>query len=95
MIASEMKRVSTEKISEFVKRAISMLIQNQVSDTLILSSYKINTVVKNHLGKDFKVERIGRCLAKIAKQNKLKRIHTKIPKYELRKSKFRGFQNPD
>jgi hypothetical protein len=90
-----MEKASSETIGMFVKRAINLLLQNQISDTLILSSYKISTVLKTYFGKDFKVEQIGRCLARIAKQNKMKKMSTRIPKYELRKSKFREFQLAD
>jgi hypothetical protein len=47
------------------------------------------------MGVEFKIDRIGRALARIAKQNKLKKIATKIPKYEIKVSKFRGFVLPD
>jgi hypothetical protein len=69
--------------------------QKQISETLILSSYKINTVLKTYMGVEFKIDKIGRALAKIAKQNKLKKIPTKIPKYEMRVTKFKGFVLPD
>jgi uncharacterized membrane protein YheB (UPF0754 family) len=89
------KDVSQETITDFVKKAVNLLLQKQISETMILSSYKINTVLKNYMGVEFKIDRIGRSLARLAKQNKLKRIPTKIPKYELRVSKFKGFQLPD
>jgi hypothetical protein len=95
MAVVAMRKDTSESIRPFVVRAIDSLIRNQISDTLILSSYKINTVIKNNFGKDFKVEVVGRCLARIAKQNQLKRIHTRIPKYELGKSKFNAFHLPD
>jgi hypothetical protein len=95
MLAPPLKKESSETIRPFVDKAIFMLIKNQISDTLILSSYKINTVIKNNFGKDFKVEVVGRCLARIAKQNQLRRISTRIPKYELGKSKFHAFRLPD
>lgn len=85
------KKDSTKSVWPFVTQAIDTLVKNQISDTLILSSYKINTVIKNYFGKNFKAEVVGRCLARLAKHNSLKRIKTRIPKYELRKSNFSKF----
>ena len=86
---------SQETILEFVKRAINMLLDNQISDTLILSSHKINSILKDRFGVNFKIDRIGRTLSKIAKQQELKRISTRIPKYELKASRFKRFRLPD
>ncbi len=86
---------SQETIMEFVKRAINLLLDNQISDTLILSSHKINSILKDKCGCNFKIDRIGRALSKLAKQQQLKRITTRIPKYELRPSKFKRFRLPD
>jgi hypothetical protein len=86
---------TAETISTFVKQAIDMLVKKQVSETVILSSYKINTVLKNFFGREFKVDRIGRALARIAKNNKLKRISTRIPKYIVRTTKFKSLALPD
>jgi uncharacterized membrane protein YheB (UPF0754 family) len=91
----QLKEIDQEMIGDFVKKAITLLLSKQISETVILSSYKISTVLKNYFGVELKVDRIGRSLARLAKQNKLRRISTKIPKYELRLSKFRGFQLPD
>ncbi len=89
------KTASQETIMEFVKRAINLLLDNQISDTLILSSHKINSVLKDKCGVNFKIDRIGRALSKIAKQQQLKRISTRIPKYELKASRFKRFRLPD
>jgi hypothetical protein len=89
------QNTKAEGLNTFVHRAINLLMQNQISETLILSSYKISTVMKNYFGMDYKTEQIGRYLARIAKEHKLKKISTKIPKYELKKSKFRQFKLPD
>ena len=83
--------VPKEKLSEFVKQAINLLLEGQVSETLILSSYKIKTVLNQRLGKNFKVDRVGRCLASIAKQKKLEKLNTRVPKYVLLKSEFDPF----
>lgn len=83
--------VSTETLAEFVKRAINLLMEGQVSETLILSSYKINSVLQRKLGKNFKIDRIGRTLARIARQKELKKLSTRVPKYILHKSEFTKF----
>jgi len=44
-------------------------------------------VLKDNYGVDIKVDRIGRILSSVAKNNKLKRLGTQIPKYKLQKSK--------
>lgn len=85
------KSVSQETLAEFVKRAINLLMEGQVSETLILSSYKINTVLQQRFGKNYKVDRIGRALSRIAKQKELKKLSTRVPKYVLQKSKFEKF----
>jgi hypothetical protein len=87
--------VPKEKLADFVKQAIFLLFEGQVSDTLILSSYKISTVLKQKLGKSFKIDRIGRSLARIAKQKKLKKLATRVPKYEIRKSEIEKFNLTD
>ena len=94
MSSDAMKKVTPEVLGPYVNRAIGHLIRNQMSDTLILSSYKLNTVMKNYFGQEFKVEQIGRYLARVAKQHKLKKIGTKIPKYELKKNKYIAFDAP-
>ncbi|MHA1647932.1 MAG: hypothetical protein ACTSVL_10200 [Promethearchaeota archaeon] len=88
----EISKISSEGLMDFVKRAINLLMEGQVSETFILSSYKINTVLKQRFGKDFKVDRIGRALSRLAKQNELKKLKTRVPKYELKKSSFKKFE---
>ncbi len=70
-------------LRDVVVEAVDFLVENQRSETLILSSYKINTVFKTHLGVDFRVDRIGRALSRFAKKQKLERLSTNIPKYKL------------
>ena len=84
-------RTSNEGLVENVKKAIEILLESQISDTLILSSYKISTVIENRIGKQYKTEMVGRKLARIAKQLQLPRLSTRIPKYKLSKSNFDGF----
>jgi hypothetical protein len=74
-----------EEMKAWVLRSMRLLLEGQVSDTLILSSHKINTVLTQKLGVNLKIDRIGRYLAKFARENKLKRLSTKIPKYEIKR----------
>lgn len=83
--------VSSETLTEFIQRAINLLMEGQVSETLIISSYKINTVLQQKLGKNVKIDRIGRALARLAKQKELKKLSTRVPKYVLKKSEFTRF----
>ena len=80
-----------EGLVDNVKKAIGILLENQISDTLVLSSYKLSTVMENYLGKKYKTEMVGRKLARIAKKLKLPRLETRIPKYKLSKKEFDGF----
>lgn len=90
-MAAQRNEQRSEEILRNVCRAINLLMENQISDTIILSSYKISTVMKNYFGTEYKTELIGRKLAKLAKQNNLQRLTTRIPKYELHKSNFVPF----
>jgi len=82
-------------LREFLVEAIDFLVDKQVSETLILSSYKINTVFKTHFGVNFRVDRIGRALSRFAKKKKLERLGTNIPKYKLIVSKYLANKNKD
>ena len=81
-----------ETLINLVKQGIEMLAERNISDVVILSSYKINSVLKDNYGVDIKVDRIGRVLSSVAKNNKLKRLGTNIPKYKLQISKVAGLQ---
>jgi hypothetical protein len=72
-----------ESIINLVKQAIEMLCEKNVSSVVILSSYKINSVLKENFGINIRVDRIGRILSRVAKRNQLKRLKTNIPKYKL------------
>jgi len=72
-----------ENIIHFVKQAIEMLCEKNISNVVILSSYKINSVLKENFGINVRVDRIGRILSNLAKRNQLKRLRTNIPKYKL------------
>ena len=81
-----------ETLINLVKQGIEMLAERNISNMLILSSYKINSVLKDNYGMDIKVDRIGRILSLVAKKNQLKRLETQIPKYKLQISKVSGLQ---
>ena len=72
-----------DSIINLVRQAIEMLCDKNISSVVILSSYKINSVLKENFGIDIRVDRIGRILSNLAKRNKLKRLKTNIPKYKL------------
>jgi len=78
---------SKESLIKLVKKAIELLCEKNISSIVILSSYKINSVLKESYGVNIKVDKIGRILSKIAKLNELKRLNTNIPKYKLKISK--------
>lgn len=83
----EPKVENRESLIKLIKKAIELLAEKNVSQTVILSSYKINSVLKEYFGIDIKVDKIGRILSKVAKLNELKRLNTNIPKYKLHISK--------
>ena len=72
-----------DTLVSLVRRAIELLCEKNISKVVILSSYKINSVMKENFGVNIKVDRVGRILGKIAKLNELKRLSTNIPKYKL------------
>ncbi len=81
-----------ETLINLVKQGIEMLAERNISEIVVLSSYKINSVLKDNYGIDVKVDRIGRILSTVAKNNHLKRLNTNIPKYKLQISKVSGLQ---
>jgi hypothetical protein len=81
-----------ERLIQLVRRAIELLCEKNISSVVILSSYKINAVLRESFGVDIKVDKIGRVLSKIAKLNQLKRLNTNIPKYKLQISKASHLQ---
>lgn len=78
------QNLEKEKLVLLIKKAIELLCEKNISDVVILSSYKINSVLKEQYGLNIKVDRIGRILSNIAKRNQLKRLSTSIPKYKLK-----------
>jgi len=81
-----------ENLISLVKRAIELLCEKNISQVVVLSSYKINSILKDNYGVNIKVDRVGRVLSKIAKLNQLKRLSTNIPKYKLNVSKVSSLQ---
>jgi len=81
-----------ETLIRLVKKGIELLCEKNISSVVILSSYKINSVLKENFGVDIKVDKIGRVLGKIAKLNQLKRLNTNIPKYKLQISRVSSLQ---
>jgi len=73
-----------ETILKLVKQAIERLCEKNISEVVILSSYKINSVLRENYGIDIRVDRIGRILSGLAERNQLKRLNTNIPKYKLK-----------
>ena len=82
------KEIDKDHLLDYIKKAIELLCEKNISDLVILSSYKINSVLKENYGIDIKVDKIGRILSNIAKLNQLKRLNTNIPKYKLKISNF-------
>ena len=81
-----------DSLIRLVRKAIELLADKNVSQMLILSSYKINSVLKENFGVRIKVDIIGRILSRIAKLNQLKRLNTNIPKYRLNVSKVSSLE---
>ncbi len=82
------KDFDKDSLLDFVKQAIKLLCDKNISQVVILSSYKINSVLKENFGIYIKVDKIGRILSNIAKRNSLSRLSTNIPKYRLKISNF-------
>jgi hypothetical protein len=72
-----------ENLIDLLKKAIEVLCEKNISEVVILSSYKISSVLSDNYGINVRVDKIGRLLSKIAKRNELKRLRTNIPKYKL------------
>jgi len=86
------KLETRESLINLVRKAIELLCEKNISSVVILSSYKINSVLKENFGIDIKVDKIGRILSRVAKLNELKRLSTNIPKYKLQISKVSSLQ---
>jgi hypothetical protein len=77
-----------ETLVKVIREAIELLCEKNLSQVVVLSSYKINSVLKENYGINIRVDKIGRILSNIAKRNQLKRLRTGIPKYKLHISKL-------
>ncbi|MFX0100598.1 MAG: hypothetical protein ACFFCS_13570 [Candidatus Hodarchaeota archaeon] len=73
---------------ENVKQAIKYLMKRQIGNCLVLSSYKVASVLKEKFGTDVNVSKVGRFISKFAKFNELERLGTNVPKFKIDKSKF-------
>ncbi|MBD3211573.1 MAG: hypothetical protein GF311_03115 [Candidatus Lokiarchaeota archaeon] len=82
----EKKVDDKESLLSLIKEAIELLCEKSISEVVILSSYKISSVLSDNYGIDIRVDKIGRILSNLAKRNELKRLRTNIPKYKLRVS---------
>ena len=82
-----MDQPDKEALIKLVKQAIEMLCEKNISSVVILSSYKVNSILKDNFAIDIRVDRIGRVLSSVAKRNQLKKLSTRIPKYTLQVSK--------
>ena len=89
---SKIRVESKESLIRLVKSAIELLCEKNISQVVILSSYKINSILKESYGVNIKVDRIGRVLGRVAKLNQLKRLSTNIPKYKLKVSNVSNLQ---
>ena len=77
------KTENKDNLIHLVKDAIALLCEKNISEVVILSSYKISSVLNDNYGVDIRVDKIGRLLSRLAKNNELKRLKTNIPKYKL------------
>ncbi|MBD3352955.1 MAG: hypothetical protein GF364_15845 [Candidatus Lokiarchaeota archaeon] len=84
-----------DNLLDWVKKSVALLVHKSLSETIILSSYKLDTVLKEHYGVNLKVDRIGRALSKYAKKRNLKRLSTRIPKYKLTKTEYLNEEKKD
>lgn len=73
---------------ENVKQSIKHLMAGQIGDSLVLSSYKIASVLKDKFGTDVNISKLGRFLSKFAKVNRLERLGTNVPKFKLTRDQF-------
>ena len=91
-MSSKSDPIEKEKLIKLMKTAIELLCEKNLSEVVILSSYKITSVLKDNYGIDVKIDRIGRALSNLAKRNQLKRLSTNIPKYQLQISMLPALQ---
>ena len=66
--------------------------KRQIGNCLVLSSYKVASVLKDKFGTDVNVSKVGRFISKFAKMNDLERLSTNVPKFKIEKDKFNKLQ---
>lgn len=66
--------------------------KRQIGNCLVLSSYKVASVLKDKFGTDVNVSKVGRFISKFAKMNDLERLSTNVPKFKIEKEKFNKLQ---
>ncbi len=88
------KDKSKIKLTKLIKKAIEILCEKNFSEVVILSSYKISSILNDNFGINIKVDKIGRILSNLAKRNQLKRLNTNIPKYKLHTSHLTNLKFP-
>lgn len=86
------RKKKDDGLFDWLKKSIDLLVHNSLSETVILSSYKLHAVLNDTYGVNLRVDRIGRALSKYAKKNKLKRLSTNIPKYKMTKTEYEKTQ---
>ena len=74
--------------SEELKEAIRLLMKGHVGSSLVISSYKVASVLKDRFGTDINMSKIGRFISKFAKENDLERLDTNVPKFKIDREKF-------
>ncbi|MHA1370542.1 MAG: hypothetical protein ACTSRA_12620 [Promethearchaeota archaeon] len=83
-----MNEKNDSEFIENIKKAIHYLMNRQLGSCLVLSSYKVASVLKDRFGTDVNISKLGRFISKFAKENNLERLSTNVPKFKIEKSKF-------
>ena len=74
--------------AEELKEAIRQLMKGHVGSSLVISSYKVASVLKDRFGTDVNMSKVGRFISKFAKENELERLDTNVPKFKIDREKF-------
>ena len=77
-----------EELEFNVMTAIAQLMKGHVGSCLVLSSYKLASVLKDRFGTDVNITKVGRFLSKFARVNELERLGTNVPKFKLDRARF-------
>lgn len=81
-----------ENFKENIINALAVLMKGHVGTCIVLSSYKVASVLKDKFGTDVNISKVGRFISKFAKQNDLERLNTNIPKFKMTKDQFDKIQ---